>query len=416
MNDARIHTIDAVRGVAVMGILLMNIVAFAMPGYAYVDPTYYGWHGDADRIVWTANYVLSDGKFRALFTMLFGASMVLIAERAAGNGEGISPVATHYRRMFWLFWFGMIHAWLLWYGDILVQYAIGGIIGFLMWRWPPRALWVVFITMMALQTASSIGHYRALVPTRAAAMAPDATPQAIYRWQLRKAEEAPTVADAAKEVAGYRGGLKSVFDTRAPSTMLFQTVIVPNSMPEIFAFMAFGILFLRNGFLTGGWLARRYVLVIAIGYLVAAPLTWQIARLLLASKFDPAIMALADIFSLLLRPFIAAAHAAVVILAMRSDHLRWLSSRLVAAGRTAFSNYIATTLIATTLFYGYGFNLFGTFSRAQLFPIVVAIWLAILLWSKPWLDRFRYGPLEWLWRSLARWAWQPTRRQIRPNP
>jgi uncharacterized protein len=198
-----------------------------------------------------------------------------------------------------------------------------------------------------------------------------------------------------------------VFKTRAPTTILFQTILVPNSMPEIFAFMALGILLLRNGFLTGAWPARRYVMVIMAGYLVAAPLTWHVAQILLASKFDPAIMALGDPVSLSLRPFIAAAHAAILMLIMQSRHMVWLTSRLAAAGRMAFSNYIATTLIATTLFYGYGFGQFGAFSRAQLYLIVFAIWLAILLWSKPWLDRFRYGPLEWLWRSLVRWKRQP---------
>jgi uncharacterized protein len=397
---------------AVMGIVLMNIVALGLPGYAYVDPRYYAMHGAADGMVWAINYVVSEGKFRALFTMLFGASMVVIAERADAGAEGPGPAMTHYRRMSWLFVIGMIHAWCFWYGDILVQYAIGGALGFLMWRWQPRALALFFAAMVTLQAASSFSHYAQLAPVRAAAMAPNAAPKAIAAWAARVASETPTQADAIAEIKGYRGNVESVFMTRKPTTIFFQTFIIPSTMAEIFAFMALGILLFRNRFLTGGWTPRAYRLVIGSGYLVAVPLTALLANLLVSARFDPAALALCDAISLLLRPFIAMAHAAVIIRIMESGRARAFVSRLEAVGRMALSNYLGTTLIATTLFYGYGFGLFGYLSRAQLYLVVAAIWTLMLLWSQPLLARFHYGPVEWAWRSLARWEAQPMRRRV----
>ena len=406
----RIETIDIVRGVAVMGILLMNIVAFGLPSYAYIDPTYYGSNGPADWTAWTINYAISDGKFRALFTMLFGASMVLIAERADRDPDGPGAAMTHYRRMLWLLVIGMIHAWGFWFGDILVQYAIGGILGFLFWRWRPRALWLFFAAMIALQAASSVGHYTTLAPVRAAALAPSASTQAVAKWAKLRTAEVPAKTEAADEINGYRGNLASVFATRADTTFFFQTILIPITMPEIFAFMALGILFFRNGFLTGQWQLQSYAATMAIGYLFAVPATAMLADMVRTANFDPAIQALTDAASLAMRPLIAMAHAAAIILLVKSGRASWFTVRLQAVGQMALSNYLGTTLLATTFFYGYGFGWFGYLGRAELYVIVAFIWAIMLWWSKPWLGHFRYGPFEWLWRSLARWERQPFQR------
>jgi uncharacterized protein len=174
----------------------------------------------------------------------------------------------------------------------------------------------------------------------------------------------------------------------------------------VLGFLALGILFFRNGFLSGDWSRRRYLTVIALGYGIGVPVMTILAHQILYSGFDPAIMALGDAISLLPRPFVALAHAAVVILLIKSGWFTALMTRIEAAGRMALSNYLGTSLVATTLFYGTGFGLFASPSRAQLYAVVLLIWLLILLWSKPWLDRFHYGPAEWLWRSLTKWEWQ----------
>jgi uncharacterized protein len=100
--------------------------------------------------------------------------------------------------------------------------------------------------------------------------------------------------------------------------------------------------------------------------------------------------------------------AFIILLARRRG---WLARRIAAAGRSAFSNYLGTGIIAGAIFYGYGLGLYGYLTRFEAWLVVPAMWTAMLLWSKPWLDRFNYGPFEWLWRSLARWKVQPMRRQ-----
>jgi uncharacterized protein len=166
----------------------------------------------------------------------------------------------------------------------------------------------------------------------------------------------------------------------------------------------------RNGFLLGRWSRAAYWRTIALGYMVAVPLTALVAQNLLMARFDIVALPIADTLSLLLRPFIALAHAAAIILFVQSTGARWLSVRLAAAGRMALSNYIGTSIVATTIFYGYGLGYFGHLSRWQLYAVVALIWVLILAWSKPWLDQFLYGPIEWLWRSLARGQRQPMRK------
>ena len=147
-------SIDAVRGFAVLGILLMNIVGMGLPAFAYVDPTYAGGSTGADLWTWAVNNVLTDGKMRALFTMLFGASAVLIAERAEGGRPG--PIQTHYRRMFWLFVIGMLHAYFLWVGDILFYYGAVGLMLLPFRKMPAWGLFTAGGVLLALTTPMAV--------------------------------------------------------------------------------------------------------------------------------------------------------------------------------------------------------------------------------------------------------------------
>src|ERR1700759_1518662 len=166
--DADRHIfIDAVRGFAVLGILLMNIVGMGMPAFAYIDPTYAGGSTGADLWTWAVNNVLTDAKMRKLFTMLFGASAVLIAERAEGGRPG--PAQTHYRRMFWLFVIGMIHAHFLWWGDILVTYSLAGLMLFPFRKLSIRSQVIVGVAILAVLLAANLFVAGQLDGLRAAA-------------------------------------------------------------------------------------------------------------------------------------------------------------------------------------------------------------------------------------------------------
>src|SRR5581483_10620883 len=173
-SEERYLSIDAVRGFAVLGILLMNIVGMGLPAFAYVDPTYAGGATGADFWTWAVNNVLTDGKMRALFTMLFGASTVLIADRA--EHDRLGPIQTHYSRMLWLFVFGMLHAYFLWWGDILVTYALAGLVIFPFRKLAPPLL--VGIGVLVLSGLLALNLYQAaqLGAMQTAAAQPGASP------------------------------------------------------------------------------------------------------------------------------------------------------------------------------------------------------------------------------------------------
>jgi uncharacterized protein len=406
MEADRHISIDAVRGFAVLGILLMNIVGMGLPAFAYVDPTYAGGSTGADLWTWAVNNVLTDGKMRALFTMLFGASAVLIAERAERGKPG--PAATHYRRMFWLFVIGMLHAYFLWWGDILVTYALAGLVIFpfrkLDWRWQLG----IGVAVLAGLLGLNLFEARELAAMHAAATAPNAAPDAIKAWQDASQLVAPSAELGRQEIAGYRGGFLDALRVRSMAARLLQLYLMPTSeIPEAIGQMFVGMALFRTGFFTLRWSTRAYLGMVAVGYLLAAPatawLTWKIWN----AGFEPLTLNRLEDWQQVTRPLIALAHAGVILLIVRSGAAQALVNRLAAAGRMAFSNYLMTSIITTFVFCGFGLGLFGKLSRFQELAVAAGVWAFILVWSKPWLARFHYGPFEWAWRSLVRWRPQP---------
>jgi uncharacterized protein len=405
-NEQRHLSIDAVRGFAVLGILLMNIVGMGLPSFSYIDPTYAGGSHGADLWTWAINNVLTDGKMRGLFTILFGASTMLIAQRAEGSPPG--PLQTHYRRMFWLFVFGMFHAYLFWWGDILVCYAIAGLFLFPFRKLDPK--WLIAIgaaILVALLSYNAIEDMR-LVALHATAIAPGASAQAIKAWQEASVTVVLPPEMKAQEIAGFGGGFFDALKSRAQMALFLQLMLNPTDyLPEAVGNMLIGMGLFRFGYFTLGWSTRAYAALIALGYLVAAPITAWLAYLMWKSGFDPVVLHQLGDWQQATRPFIALAHGSVVLLIIRAGALRWLVDRLSAAGRMAFSNYLMTSIITTFVFCGFGFGLYGKLSRFELLYVVAGVWAFMLLWSAPWLARFHYGPFEWAWRSLVRWEPQP---------
>jgi uncharacterized protein len=407
-TDTRIATLDAVRGFAVMGILLLNIVDFAMPGYAYIDPNYYGGAQGANWWTWATVYVLADGKMRGLFTMMFGASTVLIAERAAASDE--SSAGVHYARMASLFVIGMVHAYLIWAGDILVLYSVCGAVMFVFWRLRARALLAIGIGLLVLKLAIGLGSYVGVGRMEAAAQAPGASTAVVREWRSVRADLAPPPETAADDLKAYRGTWIEAFHARAAFAWIMQTQIALISIPDTLALIAIGMALFKLGFFSGQWSRRRYRQVIVAG-LATIPLYIPLVLWIEATRFSPVTLLATEAIQLsLLRPFLSLAWASAVILFMQSGSARWLAERFAATGRMAFSNYLGTSIVATLIFNGYGLGWFGYLERWQLYPLVLAFWIAMLLWSKPWLARFRYGPLEWVWRSLARGKIQTLRK------
>ncbi len=399
-------SIDAVRGFAVLGILLMNIVGMGLPAFAYMDPTYAGGSHGADLWTWAVNNVLTDGKMRALFTMLFGASAVLIAERAEGGKPG--PMATHYRRMFWLFVIGMLHAYFLWWGDILVTYSLAGLVIYPFRKLSWQAQLGIGVAILAVLLGVNLVVANQLFAMHAAAMAPGASPDAVKTWQEASQLVAPSAQLGQMEIAGHRGGFMDALRVRAMASRLIQTYLMPTSeIPEAIGQMFVGMALFRTGFFTLGWSNRAYASMIAVGYLLAIPATAILTWMIWKSGFEPLTINQLEDWQQVTRPLIGLAHASVLLLIVRSGAAQALVNRLAAAGRMAFSNYLGTSIITALLFDGYGLGLYGRLSRFQELVVVAGVWVFILTWSKPWLARFYYGPFEWVWRSLVRWKPQP---------
>ena len=407
---SRIATLDIVRGVAVMGILAMNIVAFAMPVSAYMNPMAYGSETSLDLAAYAFNFVLIDGKMRGLFSFLFGASMLLVIEKAEAKGQ--SAASVHYRRMLVLLLFGAIHFYLIWYGDILIGYALIGMLAWFFRSMAPRKLIALGATLIFIQFLIMAGIASSAHALSAAAAQPGATADTIQSWKEMSAwVRVPSSAELAEQFALVLGPWSGLVHYQTGEHRWDPLIFAVTFGPETLGYMLFGMAALKNGFFTGTWDEKSYIRIAVRGFLIGIPIYLAIVTLIFIDGFSPdGLFTLSIAAPVLARPIMIVAVAALVI--VLTDQGGWLVERIAAAGRAAFTNYLGTSLLMTGLFYGWGFGLFGELSRAQLWLVVIAVWAIMLTWSKPWLDRFAYGPLEWLWRSLSRGSLQPMRKAV----
>lgn len=404
----RIVTLDIIRGIAVMGIFSVNITAFAMIEGAYFNPPAYGGADGANLALWVANLIVIDGKMRSLFSMLFGASMLLVIQRAETKGQ--SPEKVHFSRMAVLFAIGWLHYHLVWWGDILKDYAIIGCIAYFFRDKPVRSLLAFATLFYLLGMLFFSGLIYQIVQWDQAAHASGANSAAIREWNEFASFMYPTAAEISKDLALYRGpwsGIAHHWLLVKPFSWVQGTLMFG---PETLALMLFGMAGYKSGFLTGNWANRRYARWSIVGLLLGAAASVAVAYADIRSKFYVPVVF--GGFVVALAPFrvlMAAGYAAMIILLTRD--LGPLALRFAAVGRCAFTNYLGTSLIAAFVFYGWGLGYYGYAERWEAWLLVPAVWALMLLWSKPWLERFHYGPLEWLWRSLARRQAQPFRRR-----
>jgi uncharacterized protein len=400
-------TLDALRGFAVMGILAMNIVAFALPEWAYVAPGTYGGDSAADKASWLVSFIFIDGKMRGLFSLLFGASMALIIERAEAKGE--NPAKVHYSRMIWLLLFGVAHYLFIWWGDILFLYAAIGCIAYLFRNWEAKRLikWALIIYGLGfLVYALQFGGLQFLQ-----FMATQPGADASIVAQYKEVIENPDFSlDASAEIAAYSGSYADIVARRWDDALNL-LILIAQSFAETLPLMMLGMAMKKNGFLTGEWdrsdYARWARKMLIPGLLISSGLGFWVA----SSGYD-LITTLGNFlaWSLIPRLLMTIGYAALLIMAIQSFAGSAFIGRVAAAGRAAFTNYLGTSILMSTIFYGYGLGLYNQVGRASLWFFVLGAWALMLLWSKPWLERFHYGPFEWLWRSLARGKFQPLKK------
>jgi uncharacterized protein len=416
----RIDSLDVIRGVALLGILLMNILSFGFPFAAYFNPTVMGGATGANLAAFAVQYILWDGKMRALFSLCFGAGVILLTRR----GDSLSVADIYYRRTLWLLLFGILHAYLIWYGDILYPYALCALVLFPLRQFRPRTLLIIASILCAIMTAGSFFQAKEMRETRDKALAAnqaekdgktltDEQKQAQHDWTDTLRFTSPSPEDVRKEVAAYAGYYSDAVKERAK--ILKRWHGKPFYSPawfDMYMIMLVGMALMKLDVLSASRSARFYWTIIAAGFLIAIPVNslafWQFYK----SGFEPLTMPVYLSTYHIGRAGLALAYLSIFMLICKAGILRWLTRGLANIGQMAFSNYISHSVICSFIFYGYGAGMIGKFERHQLYMIVPAIWLFNFIFSALWLRYFRFGPLEWAWRSLTYWQRQPMRRTL----
>jgi uncharacterized protein len=415
----RISSVDVIRGFALLGILVMNIVGFGFHPAAYGDPTVQGGSTGANLWIYLFNMVLVDGKMRGIFSMVFGAGVFLLTTRLEQRGAPAADI--HYRRMLWLMLFGIVHAYLLWWGEILYPYALLGLALYPFRRLSTRGL-LIFAAALVIGTtgffASMAFHLRSARDKAAAADAAAAkgaklTEEQIdaqKEWKDKLKDMKPGPEEIKKMNEGFGGGFAKVFKARAGIVMHWHSLPYYSPMMwDLLSMMLLGMALIKMGALSAKRSFVFYARMALVGYAIGIPLHLYTAWSVVTNNFEPIRSSFAWTPYQPARIAVCLGHVAVLMMIMKAGALRWLTSALAAVGQMAFTNYVSQSVICSTLFYGYGFGLYAKLQRYQLYYVVLAIWIFQLVTSPIWLRHFRFGPLEWCWRSLTYWRRQPMR-------
>jgi uncharacterized protein len=387
----RVASLDLLRGVAILGILPMNIVGFGLIAEAYQNPLAMGPIDPAGMWTWRITHLLFDQRFMTIFCVMFGAGIALLAERP--TRAGVSPAGRHYRRMGWLLAIGIVHAYGIWYGDILANYAVCAMI-----IWPLRRLasgWLCAIAGVLLTVPPLIMAGLALLLGFAP---PEITTKMMMSWQ-------PPPDAVAAEIAAMRGSWLEQMPVRAANAALMQFgIFFMWALWRTTALMMLGIVLYRSGFLSAAWRARTYALLAFVASAIGLALTGTgIVAAERAEFTGIAIVTTWMNWNYFGSLFGALGWASAIMLLAQAGRPARLLAALEAVGRTSLSNYLLQSVICTLIFYGHGLGWFGHLDRVQLWGVALAVWALQVTLTLLWLRVASVGPVEWAWRSLAAW-------------
>ncbi|HYD13176.1 MAG TPA: DUF418 domain-containing protein [Allosphingosinicella sp.] len=415
----RIEALDFVRGVALCGILLMNIIDFGLPD-AYTNPQNSGGATGVNLVTWVITEIGFEGTQRALFSMLFGASVILFTSRLEAQGRA-DAADIYVRRNLWLVGFGMVNAFLLlWHGDILYSY---GIVALFLYAFRKLAAkWMLLLGVGALlagavwnynETRATLALYE---PYPAAAAARDAGAElteaqetAISEWEQEQSEYISSADAIARKIRNYTTNYEHAFAYMAGINVIYQTYGLYRYFFDIFGMMLIGMALFRLGVLT---LERRtglYVAMMLGGYAIGLATNALETKYIMDHGFSALAFAEVSTTYDLGRLGMTIGHLGLLLLFVRSGWLRWLRRGFAAVGRMAITNYLMHSAICLVIFILMG-N-YGQLERHQLYYVVFAIWAFQLVFSSVWLKLYKFGPVEWLWRSLTYLKPQPMRRR-----
>ncbi len=413
----RIETLDVLRGFALLGILLLNIVGFGMHSATYSNPALA--LGSAAEIwTWASIEIFAEGAMRALFSILFGAGVVLFTTGAAAKAAGI-----HYRRNLWLLAFGLFDAYvLLWSGDILVNYALAGMVLYWVRNVRPGRLLIcagvliVLMSLMYLGVGYGLGLSKEAAQQIADVQAGETVDPELVNmaaaWEDLSEDYQPSRAEMDEELTQRKASYVSAFRWNVDEATGMLLFVLPMFLFwDALTLMLIGMGLYKLGILQGSRSTQFYVWTAALGFSVGLLVNSYEVRKAITGEFELlSIFAQAQPTYHFGRLGMALGYMSVLVLLVRAGTWQSLRTRLADVGRMALTNYLAHSLICLFIFTGAGFALVGELNRAQLYWVVVGIWLFQLWFSSFWLARYRFGPLEWLWRGLTYGAWPAIRR------
>jgi uncharacterized protein len=383
---SRINSIDLIRGFAVLGILLMNITSFSQVGIAYLNPLVGAGYEGSNLLLWDFNWLFSDMRFMNIFSMLFGAGVIIFSTNLEVKGKKAWPV--HFRRMFLLLGFGLAHAYFIWAGDILVAYSICGIFVFLLRNKSIKTLGILASIMFVIPVILSVITWFGVPPAELVD---------IFAFYT------PSQAEIDAEVQAMLGSYREQTAERINQAIELQTFIF---WTEIFwrasALMLLGMILYKTGVLSGDRSEEFYKKLALIGIPIGLIISGVGLYLVKASDWNGAyVMTIGAKFNYVGSLPLSLGYIALMILVNKRGYFSGLQSRLMSAGRMAFTNYIFMSVCGMMVFYGVGLGLIMTFERWQMMLLTMAIWVVILLMSPIILTRFKQGPLEKFWRYLT---------------
>ncbi|WP_245826251.1 DUF418 domain-containing protein [Spirosoma rigui] len=422
---ARIQTIDLIRGLALLGILMMNIPGFGYLGSGYNrllnNPT------GPDFYTFAVVGVAFEGTMRGLFSMLFGAGMVLFTQNKREQPDGPTVAEYYYRRLLWLVLFGVINAYVfLWRGDILFFYGLCGMILYPFRR--TKAGWLIALAVLCMGfnairselfyselRENRAGYLEAVQQEKAHKKLTDKQKEAKAAWENFEKRTKPDPKKDAKELADMRSGYGTVFMHLLPENSSAETYYTYYGSWDMLLMMFLGMALLNWGFFTNKLPTSTYVITLLIGYGIGLPVSWfyvtsQVDWIQHTGPFVDNYRTIPFQVYDIRRVLLALGHASLLLLVYRSQVVPWLMRALTAVGQMAFTNYLMQSIICTLFFHGYGLGYYGKLSYYELYYVVAGVWIFQLILSPVWLQYFLFGPFEWLWRSLTYWKRQPMRR------
>jgi len=416
----RLHSMDVLRGVALLGILMINIEFFAQPLQNLINPALSTDFVGLNYYIWLLKELIYLGKMWSIFAILFGAGAFLLITRAEKRGMAAGIADIYYRRLFWLLLFALIHAYLIWSGDILFFYAVVGLFLYPVRKLSVRGMFIAVAILLILSTLMPYLDYKNDVSLHKQVTEINAIKEKgqelteeqtviFEEWKIKDAFIHPDQETLQKKIETMSKGtyfeiIKSEKDwVRSGHTEWFYK----KGFFGTLMMMILGMALIKSGILSAKSKNRTYLMLMALGYIIGFSLAIFRIRYSLANNFSLLSFDLAGIVWQTEITAVALGHIGLICLFCKSNILGWLKISLAAVGRMAFTNYIVQSLIGTFLYYSYGFGLYGAMAKTEQLWVVGAVWVFQLIASPIWLKYFRFGPMEWVWRSLTYWQRQP---------